>query len=401
MSSSAAARRSRSAIFFTIPVILAVVLAGAALQGAPGPARPPAAIDNADCFGCHGDATLETTGPGGKPRSLFVDQAVFEKSIHGKNRCTSCHGDIVDVPHPEGFRPKDVSCAQCHRLETGIYLVSDHGLAVHAGVGEAASCKDCHGATHTLLDSRDPASPVYRANITKTCARCHANAGEMEKFHLRQSNPVASYERSVHGLALVEKQAMNAAVCTDCHGSHDLHKSTNPGSKLYWQNVPTTCGKCHENVEQTYLRSVHGKAIKDGVRDAPVCTDCHGEHTIPAVNLPESRVSSANIPDTCGQCHAAQRIVTQYRLPPNVIEHLRAELPRPGVEGRQLRRRPIARPATACTTSCPPATRLVGQPAEPAADLRQVPSRHRHPAGRRVLPDPRAARRGARASRGS
>ena len=214
-----------------------MVLAGAALRGAPGPARPPAAIDNADCFGCHGDATLETTGPGGTPRSLFVDQAVFEKSIHGKNRCTSCHGDIVEVPHPEGFRPKDVSCAQCHRLETGIYLASDHGLAVHQGVGEAASCKDCHGATHTLLDSRDPASPVYRTNIPKTCAACHAKAGEMEKFHLRQSNPVGSYERSVHGRALVEKQALNAAVCTDCHGSHDLHKSTNTGSKLHWRNV--------------------------------------------------------------------------------------------------------------------------------------------------------------------
>ena len=64
------------------------------------------------------------------------------------------------VPHPEGFRPKAVSCAQCHRVETGIYLMSDHGLAVHRGVAEAASCKDCHGATHSLLNSRNPASPV-------------------------------------------------------------------------------------------------------------------------------------------------------------------------------------------------------------------------------------------------
>jgi cytochrome b subunit of formate dehydrogenase len=64
---------------------------------------------------------------------------------------------------------------------------------------------------------------------------------------------------------------------------------------------------------------VHGAAVKAGVRDAPVCTDCHGEHTISAVKLATSRVAPANIPDTCGQCHAAQRIVTQYRLPPNVF----------------------------------------------------------------------------------
>ncbi len=319
MSSSAAARRLRGPIVLTAALFLAVILAGAALRGAPGPAPPPAAIDNADCFGCHGDATLETAGPGGKKRSLFVDQAVFEKSIHGKNRCTSCHGDIVEVPHPEGFRPKDVSCAQCHRLETGIYLASDHGLAVHQGVGEAASCKDCHGATHTLLDSRNPASPVYRTNITKTCATCHAKASEMEKFHLRQSNPVGSYERSVHGRALVEKQALNAAVCTDCHGSHDLHRSTNAASKLHWRNVPATCGRCHENVERTYVHSVHGMAVTEGVRDAPVCTDCHGEHTILAVSLPESSVSLEHVPETCAQCHAARRIVTQYQLAPDVM----------------------------------------------------------------------------------
>ena len=186
---SASARRSVALLDLTASVLFATVFAVAAGRPATGASASPPAIENADCLGCHGDNTLETSRPDGKPRSLFVDEAVFATSIHGKNRCTSCHGDIVEVPHPEGFRPKDVSCAQCHRLETGIYLASDHGLAVHQGVGEAASCKDCHGATHTLLDSRDPASPVNRTNITRTCARCHANAGEMEKFHLRQSQP--------------------------------------------------------------------------------------------------------------------------------------------------------------------------------------------------------------------
>ena len=29
--------------------------------------------------------------------------------------------------------------------------------------------------------------------------------------------------------------------------------------------------------------SVHGKAVAEGIREAPVCTDCHGEHTIAAI----------------------------------------------------------------------------------------------------------------------
>jgi DNA-binding Lrp family transcriptional regulator/cytochrome b subunit of formate dehydrogenase len=294
----------------TLPILIALVCLTARTAGA---------LDNADCLQCHGDQSLVKKDHSGKTISLYVDEAKFKATIHGKNLCTSCHSDVTEVPHPDNFVAKSVSCAQCHRVETEIYLKSDHGQAVHTGVQEAASCKDCHGSNHYLLNHRDPQSPVYRTNLPKTCGRCHSNVPEMEKFNLRQRSPVLSYENSVHGIALLEKGEVNAAVCTDCHGSHNLHRSTNPLSKLYWQNVPDTCGKCHENVQQTYSLSVHGTAVKAGVRDAPVCTDCHGEHTISAVKLATSRVAPANIPETCGQCHAAQRIITQYRLPPNVF----------------------------------------------------------------------------------
>jgi cytochrome b subunit of formate dehydrogenase len=294
-----------------------MVLSGAALLYAT--AARADTIENAACLACHSSEDLVTTDSAGKEVSLYVDEARFATSIHGQNLCTSCHSDVTEVPHPDNFTAKPVACSQCHRVETEIYRNSDHGQAVHQGVSEAATCKDCHGSNHYLLNYRNPKSPVFRANIPETCARCHANTAEMEKFNLRQHSPIVSYEKSVHGIALLQKKEMNAAVCTDCHGSHDLHKSTNPLSKLYWQHVPNTCGKCHENVEQTYMRSVHGTAVERGVRDAPVCTDCHGEHTIAAVKLASSRVAPANIPETCGQCHAAQRIVTQYRLPPNVF----------------------------------------------------------------------------------
>jgi DNA-binding Lrp family transcriptional regulator/thiosulfate reductase cytochrome b subunit len=294
----------------TLPILIALICLTA---------RTAAAIDNADCLTCHSDQSLVKKDRSGKTISLFVDEAKFKATIHGKNLCTSCHSDITEAPHPDNFVAKSVSCAQCHRVETEIYLKSDHGQAVHTGVQEAASCKDCHGSNHYLLNHRDPQSPVYRTNLPQTCGRCHSNVPEMEKFNLRQRSPVLSYDNSVHGIALLQKGEVNAAVCTDCHGSHNLHRSTNPLSKLYWQNVPDTCGKCHENVEQTYSVSVHGTAVKAGVRDAPVCTDCHGEHTITAVKLATSRVAPANIPETCGQCHAAQRIITQYRLPPNVF----------------------------------------------------------------------------------
>ena len=313
-------RFARSLEFLEVLFLVAIVLlSGAASLEARAGAQARAAIANTDCLACHGDKDFATTGPDGKPKSLFVDLQQYQSSIHGKNRCTSCHTDIREVPHPEKFVPKPVACSNCHRIEAEIYLKSDHGQAVHKGVAEAASCKDCHGASHVLLNSRDPQSPVNRANLATTCGRCHGNTAEMRRFNLRQENPIVSYETSVHGIAVIQKKVMNSAVCTDCHGSHDLHRSTNANSKLYWRTVPSTCGKCHENVQRTYAMSVHGKAVAQGVRDAPVCTDCHGEHSIAAVKLASSRVSAANVPGTCAQCHAAQRIATQYGLPPDVM----------------------------------------------------------------------------------
>ena len=127
----------------------------------------------------------------------------------------------------------------------------------------------------------------------------------------------------MHGLAL-KRGITQAAVCTDCHGSHGLHKSTNPASKLYWQNIPGTCGKCHENVKDTYQRSVHGKAVASGIRDAAVCTDCHGEHTIQAVKEASSKVSAAHIPETCGQCHGSGRIAEQYQMSLKVVDAMQS-----------------------------------------------------------------------------
>ncbi len=265
---------------------------------------PALALENKDCFTCH-DGTIN---PG-----------LFASSIHGKNLCTSCHIQIKSLPHPSDV--KVPTCNQCHRIESEIYNSSDHGLALKAGVNEAASCKDCHGNPHVLLNSRNPNSPVYRLNIPKTCATCHEDEKKMAKYTLTEKTPFKSYAQTVHGKALIEQGLISAATCTDCHGSHDLHSLSNPKSKIYRSNVPFTCGKCHENVLQTYQRSIHGKAALEGKREAPVCTDCHGEHNIKSPSEPTSSVYPTNISEkTCPQCHAAERIISKYRLPPDRVK---------------------------------------------------------------------------------
>ncbi|MEI8344845.1 MAG: cytochrome b/b6 domain-containing protein, partial [Candidatus Omnitrophota bacterium] len=265
-----------------------------------GISSPGAAADdseNAGCVACHDS----------------VDTTKYTGSVHGNNLCSSCHKGFKDYPHPE--KPASVNCGNCHRFEAEVYANSDHGKAVKSGI-QAAACLNCHGKPHELKSARNPDSPVYRLNVPKTCAVCHEDQQKMDQYNLLEKTPFKSYLSTVHGIALSQKGQVNSAICTDCHGSHDLHAPTNPKSKIYRLNVPATCGKCHENVLQGYKRSVHGKAALSGKIESPVCTDCHGEHTIKSHLDPASRVYTTTVSEkVCGACHSAEKVISKYRLP--------------------------------------------------------------------------------------
>ena len=273
------------------------LLAAFSLVPALGGAAEDKDIKNEDCFTCHDK----------------MDAAKYQASIHGSRLCTSCHADIKELPHQEKLA--HVQCSSCHHTENDIYQNSDHGKAVSVGA-PAAGCVNCHGEPHSLLNYRNPDSPVYRLNIPKTCGVCHEDQKKMDPYGLSERAPVTTYAASVHGKALLEKGLISAAICTDCHGSHDLHAPTNPKAKIYRTNVPATCGKCHENVSQTYLRSIHGTSAMSGKREAPVCTDCHGEHLIKSHLDPTSSVYATTLSEkTCGHCHGSEKINLKFNMP--------------------------------------------------------------------------------------
>ena len=69
-------------------------------------------------------------------------------------------------------------------------------------------------------------------------------------------------------------------------------------------------------IAATFATSVHGQAVERGVSDAPVCTDCHGEHRILAPSEPQSLVNPARVSTvTCGRCHGDERLAEKYNLP--------------------------------------------------------------------------------------
>jgi cytochrome b subunit of formate dehydrogenase len=67
---------------------------------------------------------------------------------------------------------------------------------------------------------------------------------------------------------------------------------------------------------QDYWEGIHGKMVKRGQVDAPVCTTCHGEHGIISPKDPRSPVSDARVAEaTCSPCHESEVLNEKYGLP--------------------------------------------------------------------------------------
>jgi formate dehydrogenase gamma subunit len=262
---------------------------------------------SADCLGCHEDKDLKDA----RGRSVYVDAARQKASVHDGLDCVSCHEGIGEYPHPEPVPA--ASCASCHED-----AVKDHASSVHAQQKDrpdTPACVSCHGHGHQILPPSDPASPVARKNLPATCATCHANPDFLARHRIPFARPVEAYERSVHGRAHAAGNG-SAATCSDCHGTHAIKPARDPVSRINHWNVPKTCGGCHQEIAKIYGDSVHGKAVAGGESGAPVCTDCHGEHSILAPGEKESLVNPARVSAvTCGRCHADERLTAKYNLP--------------------------------------------------------------------------------------
>ena len=122
------------------------------------------------------------------------------------------------------------------------------------------------------------------------------------------------YVDSIHGFALTKGGLLVAANCTSCHGSHRILNHKDPDSSTFKANIPKTCGSCHAGIAGQYEHGVHGKALAAGKAAAPVCTDCHATHSI--LQAQRRRVPDAD--------HAFLRFLSQ-----GAVHHLPRHVPLP------------------------------------------------------------------------
>jgi hypothetical protein len=212
---------------------------------------PEPGVANETCLGCHGAPDQTITLPSGEVLYLTVNEEEFNNSVHGS---------------------KGYACVQCHT--------------------------DITGYPHPALQAktlREMTVSMYRA-----CGRCHE--GMYEKT-----------QDSVHAEALAGGN-LNAAVCSDCHGAHNVH----PFSEQPRSAIPQTCERCHSTIYDKYKDSVHGAAlIGEGNPDVPSCIDCHGVHNVKG---PVDAGFHLKSPEICAKCHTDKALMAKYGLNTDVLD---------------------------------------------------------------------------------
>ncbi len=270
-----------------------------------------AVVTDADCLACHSDPGLKSAS--GRP--VAVDPEKSRASVHGQAgiACVDCHAELKhvnDFPHAEKL--KNVDCSGCHEKDKQTFAASVHGGATAAKDGMTVSCKDCHG-THSIRAKDDFESWTFPLNLPRTCLACHSGKVRNE----RGAAFVELYEKSAHFRALEKSGLTLSANCSHCHGAHDIKAVRDTSSRVSRRNIIQTCGQCHVGIRRDYLEGVHGKDYVKGIKDVPVCTDCHSEHDIRSPLDLESTVYTTKVAQICSRCHDDMALSRQYGFLPN------------------------------------------------------------------------------------
>ena len=291
---------------------LICIVAAAALWASNASAQDAAAdkaapkLTSEMCLGCHG---LEGFAPAvkpapGSPPPVLKDR--FLGSVHGKLNCVECHTNVTKIPH-EKVEVK-VSCVSCHesRLEDAkekskvaeiatltrvIDMIGRYMKSIHAQPSKAdqshtnATCYNCHDA-HYVYPKGTPNYNWWRLNLPYACGACHTSGARANtrprctgKEALLQGNP-------------------KAAICSDCHTTHDIQDPFLDKTQLL---ITKNCGSCHKEQLASYQGTYHGQVNTLGFTYTAKCFDCHGYHTIKRVNDPDidrvSDQSPADLPE--------------------------------------------------------------------------------------------------------
>lgn len=323
--------------------------------------------DSEICMGCHSNPDLAKTFKNKEKISVHISERDFKGSVHSFLSCTNCHTDVSIDSHPSDKHSSrkelalsiSLSCKMCH---TDDQLMSSPAHSSMLTKANAPPCSDCHGS-HSIkkiaiwkktVDESQYCMGCHKHNISiminnekislavdeskikesvhrgHRCTDCHIGFS-------KTSHPIKSYKNKRELSIAISSEAckrchadkneklkdsihyrmigignLNAPVCSDCHGSH----SVSPKSTLEAISG-TPCIKCHKGVFEEFKKSAHFNAKIGGIDSAPLCSSCHYAHEIKPTLISES------VRTMCMGCHK-KAVDTHKKWLPGVEAHFKA-----------------------------------------------------------------------------
>lgn len=227
-------------------------------------------------------------------------------------------------------------------LAAVLFSISVSAQAADAAPGPNDACLMCHGDAGAknsaggsiAVDAKTFSASVH-GQMNFKCTDCHSDVSAEKLPHEPRLKPancascheaaVKEYQATAHAKARAGGNLV-AATCSNCHGNHDIQKSSEPASRTHVGRVESTCASCHGNealiekaklpggnIVSQYHDSIHGRKTNGkgtAAAKAPTCTGCHGSHKILSKSDPASRVNREHIALMCGSCH--QQVYSRF-----------------------------------------------------------------------------------------
>ena len=296
--------------------------AGKAAEGAPAPEKAAVTAPTQEKAAPPAPAPARSAASKPAPASAIPRAAVPPAATAA--RATAADAGVVFPPTPVSHEETNpparavppgskagVTSKMCGVCHSEVRVKYEQGVHKTEGI----ACTSCHGGDPDALTVEGAHKGNFRGvparrSIPTLCASCHADVAKMRVYNL-PSNQFELYQTSQHGIRLARGDE-GVAVCTDCHGVHEIRPRDDPKSSVFGRNIPATCGKCHgnpaflakrgkkDNPVADYRAGVHGKAYLAGNDAAPECTRCHGSHGA-------TPPGAADVDKVCGTCHMKTR----------------------------------------------------------------------------------------------
>jgi cytochrome c1 len=174
--------------------------------------------------------------------------------------CIDCHGGHAVTSLGSNRLGIVQKCKSCHARVYEVYARSVHGGALlKENNKDVPTCVDCH-SSHSI---KAASSSDFRETLPDTCGKCHSNGTIMGKYGL-STDVVKTYLSDFHGVTIgfyKNEQGDGQkryqpdrpmAVCTDCHGTHDIASVSGIGAQTFKKTLQKRCLTCHSNASENF-----------------------------------------------------------------------------------------------------------------------------------------------------